>query len=480
MQDENLPHTMRQLAEFEGHIRKMVQAFRALPTNETIRVVSHHDCDGICASAILVHALNLENRPYSLSIFPNLSESVIKGLAEESYTTFMFADFGAGQMQDLNRHLHLKKMFILDHHPTRVKPHPSFHSLNPHDFGIDGSTEISGAGVAFHFATALNKRNEDMAHIAIIGALGDVQESRGFKELNEQVLRIAIQKGLIKVRKGLRFFGLQSRPIHKLLAYSSDLIVPGVSGSESGAIQFLKSLQINPEKGSGWKLLNDLTGEEKKNLIAGIVLSRHDEKDPEDIFTNVYVLPNEEGSFSDAREFSTMLNACGRLNKASVGIGACLGDKKMKEKTLKCLAEYKRMIVDAINWVEKKKHDPLQKNVITKETYMLINAEDEILSTMIGTIASILSKSNNYPQHYLFLAMAQNLDKTTKVSLRISGKNTAINLKELVMEMTKGIGREAGGHFNAAGAVIPTEKEYAFIQQALPILELAGMEENVN
>ncbi|MFH1072364.1 MAG: DHH family phosphoesterase [Nanoarchaeota archaeon] len=470
---------MRQLAEFEEHIRSMVLAFRALPKRQTIRVVSHHDCDGICACAILVRALNQENIPYSLSIFPNLSESIIRGLAEESYATYVFADFGAGQMQDLNRHLHQKTVFILDHHPTKVKPHPSFHSLNPHDFGIDGSTEISGAGVAFHFATALNKRNEDMAHIAIIGALGDVQESQGFKELNERILRIAVEKKLIEVRKGLRFFGLQSRPIHKLLAYSSELIIPGVTGSESGAIQFLKSLKINPKKGSGWKLLDDLAEEEKKNLIAGIVLSRLEEKNPEDIFTNVYVLLKEDGPFSDAREFSTMLNACGRLNRASVGIGACLGDKKMKEKTLRCLAEYKRMIMEAINWIEKKKGEPEQKQVIAKETYLLINAEDKILSTMIGTIASILSKSNNYPPHYLFLAMAQSLDKTTKISLRISGKNTSINLKELVMEMTKGIGREAGGHFNAAGAVIPTEKEKLFISQALPILEMAGMEETV-
>ena len=51
----------------------------------------------------------------------------------------------------------------------------------PHLFGIDGGKEISGAGVVFRFACAVDKSMEDFAHIAIIGAHGDMQEKTDFK-----------------------------------------------------------------------------------------------------------------------------------------------------------------------------------------------------------------------------------------------------------------------------------------------------------
>ena len=54
--------------------------------------------------------------------------------------------------------------------------------MNPHLFDIDGSTEISGAGVVYLFCKALDGKNKDMAHIAIVGAIGDIQEDKGFKK----------------------------------------------------------------------------------------------------------------------------------------------------------------------------------------------------------------------------------------------------------------------------------------------------------
>lgn len=42
-----------------------------------------------------------------------------------------------------------------------------------------------------------------------------------------------------------------------------------------------------------------------------------------------YTLTNEDqrSQLRDAREFSIMLNACGRIRKAGVGIGICMGDR---------------------------------------------------------------------------------------------------------------------------------------------------------
>ena len=87
--------------QFEELLEKAVQEFKELDPNETIRIVSHLDSDGICASAILIKALNLDNRKYSISIVHNLDETAVRGLANEEYKYIFFTDIGSGQLNDI-------------------------------------------------------------------------------------------------------------------------------------------------------------------------------------------------------------------------------------------------------------------------------------------------------------------------------------------------------------------------------------------
>ena len=74
--------------------------------------------------------------------------------------------------------------------------------------------------------------------------------------------------------------------------------------------------------------------------------------------------------------------------------------------------------------------------------------------------------------------MAQLIDGTTKVSLRMRGNNNGEDLKQIIVEIIKDIPNcEAGGHANAAGALIPTEKEEDLINNAKVVLEKKAMEE---
>ena len=78
------------------------------------------------------------------------------------------------------------------------------------------------------------------------------------------------------------------------------------------------------------------------------------------------------------------------------------------------------------------------------------------------------------------ISMAQLMDKTTKVSLRMCGRNTGVDLKQIISDIIKDMPNcEAGGHANAAGALIPTDKEEEFIEKAKVILEKRAMEEIV-
>ena len=121
-----------------------------------------------------------------------------------------------------------KTVFIIDHHePEKLKVESdNVFFVNPHKFGINGSIEVSGAGVVYLFASSLDKKMEEFAHVAIIGAIGDMQEHNGFEKMNKDILKTAIDGGKIKVIRGLRMFGAQTKPLHKILEYSTDPFIP--------------------------------------------------------------------------------------------------------------------------------------------------------------------------------------------------------------------------------------------------------------
>ncbi len=472
---------MDKYEEFKKEVECAAHRFQDIDKKEIIRLVSHLDCDGISAAAILIKTLNRENMRYSVSIVQQLNKRIVNELAREDFKYYIFSDIGSGNIIDISERFRGKTVFILDHHEPQDSNWPqNIVHINPHVFDIDGSKEISGSGVVYLFSKSLSEKNKNLAHIAIIGAIGDVQEKNGFLKLNDEILKDAVAKEKISVEKGLRCFGFQTRPIHKVLEYSTDPYIPGVSGSESGAIQFLNQIGIDPKDKSGWKKLVNLSDGEMKKLVTGIVMKRLNETSPEDVLGSIYLLTDEEeeSPTKDAKEFSTLLNACGRLDKASIGIGACIGDKRLKKRAIDVLSDYKKEIMSSINWFHENQKSDL---VFAKDGFIIINAKDHVRSTMIGTLASILSKSNEFSENTLILSMAYSLEDTVKASLRVSGReNKDLDLIEIMRKITSLVpGAECGGHKNAAGAVIPIEMEDQFISASRNILANIAIEERV-
>jgi len=466
---------MNKYDQFKEHLAISLERFKEVDKQETIRLVSHLDADGICAAAIMIKALNTDSRKYSVSIVQQLTNEVLDGLSKEPYQYYVFTDLGSGQLSSIKQRFVGKQVFILDHHtPETVRLTSNIVHVNPHLFGIDGGKEISGAGVVYLFLRSFKKIRE-VAHIALIGAVGDLQEGKdGFKRLNKEILDLAVKRKKIKVIKGLRIFGAQTRPLHKVLEYCTDPYIPGVSGSESGAIKFLKQIGITARNGKEWRKIVHLDEEEIKKLVSGIILRRSSEDSPEDVLGNVYILNDEkkESPFRDIKEFSTLLNACGRMQKASLGIGACLGDKKNKERAMKSLMGYKREIINAIHWYKDNNGD-----VIKGKGYMIINAASNIRASIVGTLASIIS--NSYAKDGTFImSMADMMDGYYKVSFRMHGRKD-VDLRKVLLRITHTVGGEAGGHRNAAGAMIKEESVDEFIKVAKRELGRYGMEEVV-
>ncbi|MBI2550123.1 DHH family phosphoesterase [Candidatus Woesearchaeota archaeon] len=475
---------------FRLMIREAAEKFGKVDRSETIRLISHLDADGLSSAAVVIKTLLRENRKYCLSVVPQLTEDVAVQLAAEGYNHYIFTDLGTGQFSILKKHLAAagKTVFVLDHHHVQGEYQAeNIVHVNPHLAGIESSREISGAGVAYLFSKALNEKNKDLAHLALIGAIGDMQEDCGFSGLNKEILQDAKAAGALKVITGLRLFGVQTKPLHKVLEYSSEFPIPGITGSESAAIQFLLQLGINPKDGNSWRKLTDLSDEDLVRLATGVVLQRIGVESPEAIIGPVYILKQEaDGSpLRDAREFATLLNACGRLGKASVGIGACLGNTKLKEEALQVLGDYKQQISNSLSWYEKtlKLNGSSEKKSITLENgFVIINAEDNIMPTMIGTLASIVAKSSSFNPGTFVLSLARAEDNFTKISLRLAGEKSVkgeFNLMEILTAIAEKVGGQAGGHHEAAGAIIRTEKEEEFIAAAKHHLAEKRIEEKL-
>src|SRR3989344_3032664 len=227
-------------------IRNFVNEFKKI--QEPIRIISHLDADGLTSAAILSKTLKRNGNIFSLSIIRQLDETRIKELSLENYNFYIFVDLGSGFLSLIHKYLNDRKIFILDHHIPENFENNFFH-VNPHLIGME-SGSVSGAGLAYLFSKELDENNKDLAYISVIGGLGDrVDFNQG---LAKGILNDALSSGEIEIKKGLKMFGTQTRYLHKLLQYSTDPYIPGVTGSEEGTLNFLNELGIEyrDEKGN--------------------------------------------------------------------------------------------------------------------------------------------------------------------------------------------------------------------------------------
>src|SRR4030043_508287 len=183
-----------------------------------IHVFSHLDADGVAAAGIMGKALFKLDARFRLRVTQWVDEKIIGEIISDKPQLVVLTDFGSGYLDLLNEKLPDFKVLILDHHQIIGNAeNGNFVHVNPHLHGIDGASDISGSGVAYFLAKAVSTENIDLAPIALVGALGDIQdkyEQKKLRGLNEKIVEDAVNANLLKVEKDLIFFGRDTRPIH--------------------------------------------------------------------------------------------------------------------------------------------------------------------------------------------------------------------------------------------------------------------------
>src|SRR4030066_1056199 len=153
-----------------------------------INVFSHLDAAGVAAAGIMGKALFRLDARFRIRVTQWVDEKIIGEIVADNPQLVILTDFGSGYLDLLNEKIPNFKVLILDHHQITVTvANENFVQVNPHLFGIYGATDVSGSGVAYFAAKAVNLANVDLAPIALVGALGDMQdkyEQRSLGSLN--------------------------------------------------------------------------------------------------------------------------------------------------------------------------------------------------------------------------------------------------------------------------------------------------------
>ena len=459
-------------------IMEAVTQFKeVLAKDGIIRVITHIDTDGLTSASILIRALKKLDQQFCVTSVKQLEDKYIQEVYEEAkkkkWKAIFFLDLGSNKIAEISKFSEHIKTIILDHHEIEEKfiVGNAFENIRNENFIFvnpmidDANANISASSVVYLFVKELDKKNEDLAQLAVLGMVGDIL-NKSISKINSLVVEDAKNHGM-KVKKGLTVIAT-TRALHKALEFGSSAFIPGVTGSSTGALKFLRELgiEIKDKAHGGYKTLLDLTKEEVSRLITGIMLKRIKQEDKE-IVGNIFLL-KLFGRLYDAREVSAMVNACGRLGHSDLALSFLLSSDKAKEKIEMIYSQYKHHLVNALNYVNSTKK-------VESEGYVIVNAKDNVKDTIIGTVMSIISFSSVYPDGTIIAGMAYRGDKI-KISMRISGKNIKeVNLKKILDTVIKTTGGEIGGHVNAAGALITKSKEKQFIdnlQKALQIEEI--------
>ena len=438
--------------------------------NGVIHVFSHLDADGLAAAGIIGRALFRLDARFRIRITQWINDKTVEEILSEKPQLIVFTDLGSGYIDLLSEKLSDFKIVILDHHQVSGEKTANIVHVNPHLHEIDGARDISGSGVTYFAAKAMDKANIDSAPIAVVGALGDMQDKydqRMLGGLNKKIVEDAKSTGLLTVEKDLIFFGRETRPIHRTLASTTNPFIPGISGEEDKSLAFLVSLDIKSKHGDKWRALRDLSEEEKKRLcsaLADYLLSKGLHYEVSNLIGHVYILSREEPwtPLRDAREFSVLLNGTGRMDKPSLGVAVCMGDRgSALEEANKVLREYRRTLGKYLGWVMEK-----PERMEELQNIYVVHGEDFLEDKIVGAISSILSSSLPNPEKPLIMYANVKEEETAKFSARTVDMVThkGVNLGEVMQAAAEKFLGKGGGHNIAAGAQVPITNISPFIK----------------
>jgi RecJ-like exonuclease len=437
-----------------------------IKSKKSISVTTHIDCDGLTSGSIIAKALIRAGANCTVRTSKEFSKNVLESFKTDSRDFHVVTDLGGGFANDLDKTLG-DNWIVLDHHQISDEEKENQNVINSWKYGIDGGVEICAGGMAYLAAVALDERNTDLSSIAVVSALGDRQdqgERKSFVGKNFEIANTAKEQGLVDIDLDLLLVGRETRPLVDALAFTSQPFIEGLTWNRDACLSLLNSSGINLKEEGRWRVPAELDEDEKRQVIEAITKFASGKNATEimsELIGYTYTFPREDSrSFlRDGREFATMLNSCGRINRSGVGMAVCMGDRnKILREAETILTDYRKMIREYMNILSNERW-----RISESETCVMVNGEDIVPETMTGTISSLIAGSPKNSGKIVILRTKAE-ENTIKFSSRKSfGCKSDINLSEIMREGAKRFEGIGGGHNAAAGAKITKDKLDEFL-----------------
>jgi len=438
-----------------------------------ISIISHLDADGIASGSIISSALARLGAKCAVRTVSDMTLNVLEQMRSENHDFYIITDLGGGMANEFNQALD-NRWAIIDHHKIPEQEISIDDSnnqiLNAWKYGIDGDKEISAGGMAYMVAITLDRKNKNLSPIAIVSALADRQDQGDKKSLfglNSEIVKTAESLRLIRMDLDLMLTGRETRPIHEALAHTAFPYIEGLTWAMESCYALIKNAGIKMSKDGRWRVLSEISQDEKDiilNAISEYVVNLSKSKEVnmiDNLIGYTYTLINEDqrSLLRDAREFSTMLNACGRIRKAGVGIGICMGDRNnLLNEGEKIVTKYRTTLRNYISSIFTEKW-----RMIDNGKSVFINGEGLLAEDMLGAISSLLGGSPTLGGRLVFVRTLTN-DGFYKFSSRKSlGSTSKSDLGLIMRYCSESVGGSGGGHSLAAGCRIPSTRLEEFL-----------------
>jgi len=418
------------------HLKKQAEsAARFIKQHKYVCLVTHNDSDGLTSAAIMIQAFKREGMTYFHKIFPKLDAGLVSVLSSSFPEDFLmvFCDIGSGQSEFLS--VLPNPIVILDHH-VPVGKSPAKVVVNPITVGLEGSYMISGAGVSYLTARAMNPENADLSSLAVAGMIGDRQL---MVAANAEILEEAKEIGVVTARRGLK---IGDGNLFDVLMRTTEPYLD-ITGKPDEISAFLAGLNLDENKN-----IHDLTDEEMDRLCKAVLEKLEPLNSPdatEAAAGDVYYLKNQ--LVENVFDLAGILDSCNKDEDFEMAIALCLGDETVVDKMFEV-------------------YRTIQETLVNNLAVILPTAQTlENVSYIYG---KDLHSAGNISTTYIRYVNPQKpfvcLNENDGV-IRISARGTRLLIREgldlsiAIKQAAESVGGSGGGHNIASGGLLPPGAE---------------------
>ncbi len=416
-----------------------------IASGDHVRIISHNDVDGICSGALALLMVRRKGGSAHLSFSGHVYAEELSDILDADPGFLLFCDMGSDLIKLLRNSG--TPFLVLDHHYTEEEDE---NLVNPWEFQLDGTNEVSGSGVTYLVAREMDPENCDLAPIALCGAFGDMQPLDG---VNGKIADEAEARSLVKRRDEIRLIGRVDRPVEYSICYSTLPFIRGLSGNQLAASDFLKEIGI--EAGSDTSIMQ--LEDDKRDLLLRELSERMVKQgastsEAERLFGATLRIKNLlSPTVEDVVDY---LESSCSLGRYSTALSFLVGDEKARDDVERSRLKYKQMIFEGSGLFESaEKMDNLE--------YLVMDEWAEYSGKLCGIYANAGFGDGEKP---VFGLSSQ--DGSIKVSGRMDKKllKKGIDLGKALGSAAQRVGGQGGGHSVAAGAKIASEARSEFLE----------------